>query len=83
MKIKTKLLLALWIISLFPPMAAYFALIGNPGISFALHTTEYEAQQGVAAQRLHRHELPADGRIRAQDVLGGLHHEYWLEEIAA
>jgi hypothetical protein len=22
-------------------------------------------------------------RIRAQDVLGGLHHEYWLEEIAA
>ncbi len=32
---------------------------------------------------IHRHELPADGRIRAQDVLGGLHHEYWLEEIAA
>jgi len=31
----------------------------------------------------HRHELPADGRIRTQDVLGGLHHEYWLEEIAA
>ena len=22
-------------------------------------------------------------RIRARDVLGGLHHEYWLEEIAA
>jgi transposase InsO family protein len=32
---------------------------------------------------IHRHELPADGRIRAQDVLGGLHHECWLEEIAA
>jgi hypothetical protein len=32
---------------------------------------------------IHRHELPADCRIRAQDVLGGLHHEYWLEEIAA
>jgi transposase InsO family protein len=32
---------------------------------------------------IHRHELPANGRIRAQDVLGGLHHEYWLEEIAA
>ncbi len=32
---------------------------------------------------IHRHELPANCRIRAQDVLGGLHHEYWLEEIAA
>lgn len=32
---------------------------------------------------IHRHELPADWRIRTQGVLGGLHHEYWLEEIAA
>jgi putative transposase len=32
---------------------------------------------------IHRHELPADCQIRAQDVLGGLHHEYRLEEIAA
>ena len=32
---------------------------------------------------IHRHELPGDCRIRARDVLGGLHHEYWLEEIAA
>ena len=30
-----------------------------------------------------RHELPAACRIRIKDVLGGLHHEYWLEEIAA
>jgi len=29
------------------------------------------------------HELPAACRIRAKDILGGLHHEYWLEEIAA
>jgi putative transposase len=33
--------------------------------------------------RIHRHELPADCRIGARDILGGLHHEYWLEEIAA
>jgi putative transposase len=33
--------------------------------------------------RIDGHELPADCRIRARDVLGGLHHEYWLEEIAA
>lgn len=30
-----------------------------------------------------RHELPTDCRIRTKDILGGLHHEYWLEEIAA
>ena len=29
------------------------------------------------------HALPAASRIRVKDVLGGLHHEYWLEEIAA
>jgi putative transposase len=32
---------------------------------------------------IHRHELPGGCRIRARDVLGGLHHEYWLEDIAA
>jgi diguanylate cyclase (GGDEF)-like protein len=52
LKIKTKLLAVLGIISLIPPIAAYFALIGNPGISFALRMNEYEAQQGVAALRL-------------------------------
>ncbi len=52
MKIKTKLLVSLGIISLLPPIAAYFALIGNPGISFALRMNEYEAQQGVNALRL-------------------------------
>jgi hypothetical protein len=31
----------------------------------------------------HRHELPANCRIRARGVLGGLHHEYWLDETAA
>jgi hypothetical protein len=30
-----------------------------------------------------RHQLPADCRIRSKDVLGGLHHEYWLEKVAA
>jgi len=30
-----------------------------------------------------RHELPLDCRIRTKDVLGGLHHEYWLQKIAA
>jgi putative transposase len=33
--------------------------------------------------RIHRHELPAACRIRVRDILGGLHHEYCLEEVAA
>lgn len=52
MKIRTKLLLTLAAISLVPPIAAYVALIGNPGIAFALHMNEYQAEQGLAAQRL-------------------------------
>jgi hypothetical protein len=27
--------------------------------------------------------LPPECRIRAKDVHGGLHHEYWLQKIAA
>jgi putative transposase len=30
-----------------------------------------------------RHELPPDCRIRIKEVLGGLHHEYRLEKVAA
>jgi len=52
MKIRTKLLLALAGISLIPPIAAYFALINNPRISFALGMNKYEAQQGLTAQKL-------------------------------
>jgi putative transposase len=32
--------------------------------------------------RIHGHELPADCPLRVRGVLGGLRHEYWLEEIA-
>jgi putative transposase len=31
----------------------------------------------------HRHRLPRDCEIRVMEVLGGLHHEYWLDEIVA
>jgi putative transposase len=30
----------------------------------------------------HRHRLPIEQRVRAKSVLGGLHHEYWLERAA-
>jgi putative transposase len=31
----------------------------------------------------HRHRLPPGHRVCRKAVLGGLHHEYWLENIAA
>ncbi len=31
----------------------------------------------------HRHRLPAGHVLRSKAVLGGLHHEYWLEKVAA
>ena len=30
-----------------------------------------------------RHRLPSNGVVRAKTVLGGLHHEYRLEQVAA
>jgi transposase InsO family protein len=31
----------------------------------------------------HRHRLLAGQVVRSRPVLGGLHHEYWLEKVAA
>ncbi len=36
-----------------------------------------------ANPQTHRHRLPADVRVTARPVLGGLHHEYGLEKMAA
>ena len=52
MKIRTKLLSALGVISLFPQVAAYVAPIGNPRISSAFRLNVYEAEQGVTSQKL-------------------------------
>jgi putative transposase len=32
-----------------------------------------------ASQHAHRHQLPAHLQVAARLILGGLHHEYWLE----
>ena len=37
----------------------------------------------LRSPKIPRHELPPACRIRIKDVLRGLHHEYWLEEVAA
>ena len=42
-----------------------------------------DPQKLMPQARDRRHQLPADCRIRSRDVLGGLHHEYWLEKVAA
>ncbi len=36
-----------------------------------------------APPQTHRHRLPKPLRVMARPVLGGLHQEYWLEELAA
>jgi transposase InsO family protein len=47
----------------------------GPGIPAPLTATP--------AIALHRHELPLDQRVAAKPVLGGLHHEYGLQKLAA
>jgi putative transposase len=31
----------------------------------------------------HRHQIPSGYKVRSTAILGGLHHEYWLEKVAA
>ena len=42
-----------------------------------------EPLQAPPPQGEHRHRLPAGHVVRSRSVLGGLHHEYWLEKVAA
>jgi putative transposase len=36
-----------------------------------------------AAESAHRHRIPSGHAVRRAAVLGRLHHEYWLEKLAA
>jgi hypothetical protein len=47
----------------------------GPGIPAPLHPSPPDSE--------HRHRLPPGHRVRRKAVLGGLHHEYWLEKAAA
>jgi putative transposase len=47
----------------------------GPGIPAAFHPP--------AEESAHRHCVPAGHTVRRTAVLGGLHHEYWLEKTAA
>jgi transposase InsO family protein len=47
----------------------------GPGIPSPIHPSPPQSE--------HRHRLPQGHRVRRKAVLGGLHHEYWLEKVAA
>ena len=38
---------------------------------------------GLPAFRIPGHQLPRDARVDVRPILGGLHHEYSLERLAA
>src|SRR5258706_7990487 len=42
-----------------------------------------EPPQAKVPATVHRHKLPAGCRVKSTPVLGGLHHEYWLEKEVA
>jgi len=47
----------------------------GPGIPAPLHPSPPPSE--------HRHRLPRGHRVRCKAALGGLHHEYWSEKVAA
>jgi transposase InsO family protein len=56
---------------------------GRPHSSLGPEIPETFSVGPVPLPKIHGHKLPRDCEIRARDILGGLHHEYWLEQRAA
>jgi transposase InsO family protein len=55
---------------------------GRPHSSLGLGLPEPGHSSPVTIQK-HRHKLQEGYWVRSKAILGGLHHEYWLEKIAA
>jgi hypothetical protein len=55
---------------------------GRPHSSLGPGIPEQTPSRALVLRR-QRHRLPRDCQIRIDDILGGLHHEYWLEECVA
>jgi putative transposase len=55
---------------------------GRPHMSLGPSIPQPPSSLPVSRQT-HRHRLPKHLQVVARPVLGGLHHEYWLEEKAA
>jgi putative transposase len=56
---------------------------GRPHSSLGPGVPEKSSCSPLTGPRSHRHRLPRGCEIRAEDILGGLHHEYWLEQRVA
>jgi hypothetical protein len=58
-------------------------LIGRPHSSLGPGIPENVSVGALFRPKVHGHKLPRDCEIRAMEILGGLHHEYWLEHRVA
>jgi len=56
---------------------------GRPHSSLGPGFPEQTFASPIPRPKIHKHRLPRDCEIRAKDILGGLHHEYWLEQRVA
>jgi transposase InsO family protein len=56
---------------------------GRPHSSLGPSIPEMVIDNSLPRSRMQGHRLPRDCEIRAKDILGGLHHEYWLEQRVA
>jgi putative transposase len=56
---------------------------GRPHSSLGPGIPEKALDNPRPRPKMHRHRLPRECKIRARDILSGLHHEYWLEQRSA
>ena len=56
---------------------------GRPHSSLGPGVPEKSSDSPSTRPNEHRHRLPRDCEIRGKDILGGLHHEYRLEQCVA
>ena len=56
---------------------------GRPHSSLGPEVPENFSGGALSRPKIHGHKLPRDCEIRAMNILGGLHHEYWLEQRVA
>jgi putative transposase len=56
---------------------------GRPHSSLGPGFPEQTFASPIPRPKIRKHRLPRDCEIRAKDILGGLHHEYWLEQCVA
>lgn len=56
---------------------------GRPHSSLGPGIPEKALDPPLRLPKIHRHRLRRECKIRAKQILGGLHHEYWLDQSVA